>query len=104
MGDFDGDGDVDFVITHWTEDFTSAFLHDGNGTFGPRKDYKTGLGNYGVDVADLNNDGHLDVVTANYRERSLSLLSGNGDGTFKKAVTRRVGLRSRRGKWISEGD
>ena len=100
--DFDSDGDTDFVITHWTEDFASVFLNRGDGTFAERKDYKTGLGNYGVDVGDLNGDGHPDIVTANYRDRSMSLLFGIGNGDFKDTVTTSKSLRSVQGKWVPE--
>ena len=88
FSDFDRDGDVDFVITHWTEDFASVFLNRGDGTFAPRQDHPTGLGNYGVDVADLDRDGNLDIVTANYREKSFSILFGKGQGAFKPAITK----------------
>ena len=87
VADFDTDGDLDFAVTHWTEDFASVFLNNGKGTFPPKTDYKTGLGNYGVLAFDANGDGHVDLVTANYRHRSTSLLAGKGDGTFAKAVT-----------------
>ena len=98
--DFDSDGDTDFVITHWTEDFASVFLNRGDGTFAERTDHRTGLGNYGVDVADLNGDGHPDIVIANYRDRSMSLLLGIGDGRFKDTVTTSQSLPCFLGRWI----
>jgi len=67
---------------HRIEDFASVFLNRGDGTFADRTDHRTGLGNYGVDVADLDGDGHPDIVTANYRDRSMSILLGTGDGDF----------------------
>ena len=78
------------------------FLNIGDGTFAPRRDYKTGLGNYGVDVADFSRDGRLDIVTANYRERSISILIGIGDGTFKPAQTKSKALRSVNGEWVPQ--
>ena len=99
VADFDSDADIDFVITHWTEDSASVFLNDGDGTFGPRSDYRTGLRNYGVAAADLNGDRHPDIVTANYQERSISVLFGVGDGSFKSAQTFAAGLRNFNGEW-----
>ena len=102
IGDLDADGDCDFVVTHWTEDFMSAFLNKGDGSFSPRRDCKTDLGNYGVTLCDLDRDGKLDAVTANYRARSISVLLGVGDGTFQPAVTTPKGLRLRDGMWEPE--
>ena len=100
-GDLDNDGDVDFVITHWTQhDVTSVFLNRGGANFFPRKEYQTGLGNYGVALADVDSDGNLDVVTANYKARSYSVLKGRGDGTFENAVTTPIGLRRHEGRWV----
>ena len=102
-GDVDNDGDVDFVITHWTKhEAASVFLNRGGGEFFPRKEYPTGLGSYGVALADVDGDGNLDVVTANYRARSYSLLKGKGDGTFETAITTPAGLRRHDGQWVSE--
>ena len=91
------------MISNWTErDVTSIFLNRGNGDFFPRKEYQTGLGNYGVAVADVNGDEILDVVTANYQARSISVLKGKGDGTFENAVTTARGLTLNNGQWTSE--
>lgn len=103
VGDLDNDGDTDFVITHWTKrKATSVFLNRGGAEFFPRKEYTTGLGNYGVALADVNGDGNLDIVTANYQARSYSLLIGIGDGTFESAITKPAGLRLRDGQWVAE--
>ncbi len=104
VGDLDRDGDMDFVITHWTKrNVTSVFLNRGNGDFFPRKEYETGLGNYGVALADFNSDEILDIVTANYQARSISLLHGKGDGTFAEATTLPYGLSLREGQWVPSG-
>ena len=102
MGDLDADGDLDFVITHWTGDFLSVFLNRGDASFAPRVDYKTALGNYGVTLCDLDGAGNLDAATANYRDRSISVLAGAGDGSFRPAVTLRQSLRLDGGQWRDE--
>ena len=78
------------------------FLNKSDGTFFGRQDYKTGSGNYGVTLCDVNGDGRLDAATANYRARSISVLVGIGDGRFQPAVTTPKGLRSQNGKWNPE--
>ena len=101
VGDFDNDGDMDFVITHWTQrNVTSVFLNRGNGEFFPRKEYKTGLDNYGVVVFDANRDGNLDILTTNYRDQSTSLLVGKGNGTFEDSITQFKGLQLADGQWV----
>ena len=57
VGDFDRDSDLDFAVTHWTEDFATVFVNDGSGNFPSPATYKTGLGNYGVVTLDANGDG-----------------------------------------------
>ena len=93
VGDFDRDDDLDFAVTHWTEDFVSVFLNNGRGRFAARTDYPTALGNYGVVTFDTNGDGLLDLVTANYRHHSISLLRGRGNGKFDQATTLRRSFR-----------
>ena len=83
------------MITHWTEAFVSVFLNRGDGSFAKRVDLPSGLGSYGVDVADLDRDGHLDLVSANYRDQTISILRGRGDGTFAlEAVVGVISIRS----------
>jgi len=102
VGDFDRDDDLDFAVTHWTEDFVSVFLNDGRGHFPPRSDYTTALGNYRVVAFDANGDNTLDLVTANYRHRSISVMIGRGNGTFKPAVTLRRSFQQIVGGFVHE--
>src|SRR5580704_1325105 len=80
VGDFNGDGTLDFAIA-WFDQY-GAFLYvmlgNGDGTF------RYGSGNDSLPypgtaaaAADLNGDGILDIVT-----NGLTMLRGNGDGTF----------------------
>lgn len=49
-------------------------LNDGNGTFGPKVDYPTGLRPISVAAADLNGDGALDLAVADYAGHTVSVL------------------------------
>jgi len=100
VGDFNGDGIPDLVVTDIPGGLTglingitgsvggnvSVFLGDGTGSFGGHKDTGTG-GNLpaGVAVGDFNKDGNLDVAVTNFNDGTVSILLGKGDGTFNAA-------------------
>ena len=100
IGDLDNDSDLDFVVTHWTDDILSVFLNKGNGEFATMRDYKTGLGNYGVTIFDANADHNLDIITANYKAGSISILNGRGDGTFDNAINVPKGFHKVADRWV----
>ncbi len=98
IGDLDHDRDIDFVVTHWQQEFVSVGLNDGMGHFS-LKQYPAGNGSYGVAVADFDRDGNLDFVTANYRAKSMNLYQGKGDGDFTGRGELPGELRLSSGKW-----
>ncbi len=93
IADLNADGRPDLVIAdygcpatacHVVPDGSSVsvLLGNGDGTFGPKTDYFTGLQPYRVAIADLNADGRPDLAVVNYFSNTVSVLLGNGDGTF----------------------
>jgi hypothetical protein len=101
IADLNADGRPDLVVANrggdWTGNTVSVLLGNGDGTFGNRTDFGTGVGPSSVASADLNADGRPDVVVANggsYREAgsTISVLLGNGDGTLGARTDYGAGL------------
>ena len=84
VGDFNGDGKLDFVAPE--PNGALAYLNQGGGVFTtvasavPAFPSSTGAGQ--VVVADFNGDGKLDFAYADPGSRYVGVELGNGDGTF----------------------
>lgn len=109
VGDYDGDGWLDIVRTNFTDQTTSLFRNNGDGTFSDSS-LAAGLGlntrylGFGVGLIDYDNDGWKDLFIANghvysqllgkhlhltYKQPSL-LYRNSGKGRFED-VTRGSG-------------
>ncbi len=104
VGDFNRDGKLDLAVAPfgydpYALDSVSILLGNGDGTFKPAANFKTGSVPYALAVGDFNADGRLDLAVANYgasdkaggcwncyTNGDVSVLLGNGDGTFQPAV------------------
>src|SRR5690606_22759920 len=82
LGDLDGDGDLDLVVTHGLEGNVAVMLSDGDGGFASAVVHPAGSGAFEIALADINGDGHLDAITTNLVDLNLSLLAGDGSGGF----------------------
>ncbi len=106
LGDLDGDGNLDAVVSCGTRTgpgTVSILKGNGNGIFDPQ----TPMAGFGplpiyVILADLDNDGKLDLVTVNQTPDlvspttgSLSVAFGNGDMTFNAPIRLYVGPKPR---------
>jgi hypothetical protein len=87
IADLNGDGKPDLATANVVvagDDFgtVSVLMGNGDGTFGSKNDFGTGLYPYSVAIADLNADGKPDLAVANANSNTISVLLGNGNGTF----------------------
>ena len=96
LGDLNGDGAIDAVVTNGLSNTISVLLGNGDGTFQAPRQFAvgsfvsggpiTGIGlpNFGrpVVIADLNRDKVPDIVVGNPDSGDISVLLGRGDGTF----------------------
>jgi hypothetical protein len=105
MSDFDGDDDVDILVSSGTSGDVSIFLNDGAGNFMTAGHFRAGYGLEGLEtsfddsvfvhslaetaglaVGDFDEDGVLDVVAMNSNYHSFTFLAGTDKGTVVNAT------------------
>ncbi len=106
-GDYDNDGWLDLVKTNFSDDTSTLYRNQGDGTFNDVT-FAAGLGSntrylgWGTSFVDIDNDGWTDIFIANghvypevdtapldssYEERKILYLN-KGDGTFEDVSLR----------------
>ena len=89
VGDFNGDGILDVVVSAFAAPSWSVFIllgkEDGSFIASPVTVSSTSLGD--VAAGDFNGDGKLDLAVANDVTNTVLLLLGNGDGTFTASAS-----------------
>jgi enediyne biosynthesis protein E4 len=95
VGDYDGDGRLDLIKTHFSQDYTTIYRNLGGGLF---SDVSVPAGmrlgphlGWGVGFVDLDNDGRLDVFVSN--GHIWTNIDDTGTSTYlqKKQVYRNLG-------------
>ncbi len=90
-GDFNADGNVDLVVTNFTDNSFSLFLGNGDGTFKQATGSPFALpsavtGPIAMTATDINSDGNLDLAIVNQTTNNVSILLGNGNATFNEST------------------
>lgn len=85
LADLNGDGKIDVAVTNGgpMSNAVSIWNGNGDGTFRPPTDYRTGKRPLGVSFADFNNDRIRDLLVINGERDSFTTFLGNGNGTFQ---------------------
>jgi len=88
IGDVNGDGFNDYVVSHSNDGAQEIALRFGNGdgTFSEPVEINVGGRITDIALVDMNFDGILDIVAANSDSKSITVLVGKGDGTFLTPV------------------
>ncbi len=98
IGDLDGDGEADLVVTNYSSNSVSVFRNTStsgsivNGSFATKVDFTTGTHPSSVAIGDLDGDGKADLAVTNYNSNSVSVFrntssSGSIDaGSFASKV------------------
>jgi hypothetical protein len=91
VGDFNGDGNLDLVVTNFLATTVSILLGKGDGTFNSPVSYEAGPFPSSVAVGDFHGSGKLDLAVTNEDVGTVSILPGNGDGSFGPPASYPVG-------------
>jgi hypothetical protein len=82
VGDFNGDGIMDFAVADFLSDNILVMLGDGQGHYRLAATLPAGSGPRSIVAGDFNHDGMIDLATANFFSGDVSIFFGHGDGTF----------------------
>jgi 6-phosphogluconolactonase (cycloisomerase 2 family) len=83
IGDFDGDGKPDLVVTNYSSNTVSILRNTGSsgsiaaGSFATKVDFATGSQPYSVAIGDLDGDGKPDLAVSNLNSSNVSVLRNN---------------------------
>ncbi len=90
LGDFNNDGNQDFVVSNFKDNTFSLFLGNGDGTFkqatgSPFPLPSTATGPIAMVTSDFNSDGNADLAIVNQTTNDVTVLLGNGNAAFSLA-------------------
>lgn len=88
VGDFNSDGNLDFIVAHYDVGNIVIFFGYGDGTF---TDMVSLIAQGSIrpkcaDVSDFNNDNILDIAASDHKRGGIMILLGHGNGSFHKPI------------------
>ncbi|MCC6906340.1 MAG: VCBS repeat-containing protein [Phycisphaerales bacterium] len=84
VGDLNGDGRPDVVVSNYFDGDASIFYNDGNGQFAPQQRLDVGGAPLnGVAIGDMDNDTRADIVLAGDRSRGILIAFQDEFGAFE---------------------
>lgn len=87
VGDFNGDGKLDWAVANGGDDSLCIYLGNGDGTSQPGTIIDLyGQSPVGIAAGDLNGDGKVDLAVVESDSDTVGILFGNGDGTFQPEI------------------
>jgi len=92
MGDFNGDGAIDLVVSSSVTGKLVVFTNNGAGAFAACVTLTSPGTPHSIAVADFNGDGKPDILAVNYPGDSLVVWTGNGSGAFASAKVSTVSI------------
>ena len=111
VADFNGDGNMDFVMNYYYTTHCGLYLGDGKFgfTYTLLKDASPPNRAIGIDAADFNNDEMVDFIVAPNDSGPFYVHLGNNDGTFTRVVSERAARSNiaygiAAGNFIEDGD
>lgn len=81
--DFNGDGNLDLVVTNSGDNTFSLYKGKGDGTFREQIIFRTGDQPICIVTGDFNGDGLPDLAELNYRDQNIQVFRNTGLGSFR---------------------